>query len=110
MPTGTFLPAPVASSSGPKRTGNINKEERKYNPMGSSKRTKASDNDREESGWDAALARFQVRLNELVFNGQPPGGLLPETALAAKTIKSIKEELKRSVSHFVLPRFRPPFH
>jgi hypothetical protein len=71
---------------------------------------KVSNEGQQESGWHAALVRFQVKFSDLVFDGRPPGGLLPETALAAKTTKLIKEELKRSVSRIVLPRFRPPFH
>ena len=74
------------------------------------KRKKASSEGEEEFGWDTALVRFQAKLDELVFDQRPPGGLLPEKALAARITKSTKEDLKRSVSHFVLPRFRPPFH
>ena len=87
------LPAPIASSSGPQRTGKHTKGSRKHNPVKSTK-----DSDEGENGWDTILVQFQVKLHDIVHNGQPPGGLSPETALAAKISKTAKEDLKRSVS------------
>jgi len=91
-------PTPVASSSGPQRTGKSAKGSRRYNPA---KSTKKKDDDSEgehEDGWDATLVEFQAKLHDLVYNGQPPGGLSPEVALAANIAKTVKEVLKRSVS------------
>ena len=87
------LPAPVASSSGPQRTGKHAKGSRKRNPVKSTK-----DSDEGENGWDAILVQFQAKLQDIVRNGQPSGGLSPEMALAAKIAKAAKEDLKRSVS------------
>ena len=55
----------------------------------------------DESGWGAALVRFEANVYETVLNGQPSGGSMPEKALAAKIQKLSKEELKRSVSRIV---------
>ena len=85
------LPAPVASSSGPQRTEKHTK--RKYNPVKSTK-----DSGEGENGWDTILVQFQVKLHGIVHNGQPSGGLSPETELADNIVKTVKEDLKRSVS------------
>ena len=45
-----------------------------------------------------ALVQFRAKLHDIVRSGQPAGGLSPEVALAAKIIKAVKEDLKRSVS------------
>ena len=87
------LPAPIASSSGPQRTGKHANGSRKRNPVKSTK-----DSDEGENGWDATLVQFQAKLSDIVHNGQPSGGLSPEMALAAKITKTVKEDLKRSVS------------
>ena len=90
------LPAPVASSSGPQRTGTRAMGSRKHNPVKSTK--KKEDSDEGEDDWDAILVQFQVKLHDIVHNGQPSGGLSPEMALAANIAKTVKEDLKRSVS------------
>jgi len=92
------LPTPVASSSGPQRTGKCAKGSRKYNPVKTTKRKGDSDEVEHEDGWDVTLVRFRAKLHDIVRDGQPSGGLSPETALAARITKSIKEDLKRSVS------------
>jgi type II secretory pathway component PulJ len=69
------------SSNGPERRA---KESRKYNPVKSTRKRTIPDEDEHEDGWDATLVRFQDKLHDIVHNGQPPGGLSPEMALAAK--------------------------
>ena len=98
-------PSPVVPSSGPQRT--------RRNAKGKRRKTltykKAIDESEEGDGWDAALIRFQANVIETVFDGQAPGELPPEMALAASIAKILKDELKRSVSHIVLLRSHPPF-
>ena len=50
-----------------------------------------------KGSWDQTLNRFKSQLDILVQNGQPSGGVVPETALA-EINKIVKEDLKRSVS------------
>ena len=90
---------PTASSSGPKRTRQPVREARRYNPVRTAKRKAEPDSDSE--GWDRTLVRFRAHLDTLCDsqNGQPPGGFVPETALA-RISKFVKEDLKRSVSNF----------
>ena len=53
-----------------------------------------------KEGWDQALVRFRGQFGVfLVLDGQPPGGLTPEMALA-QVYKIIKDDLKNSVSGF----------
>ena len=70
------------------------------------------DEEDNEDGWDVTLAHFRAKLNEIVYNGQPSGGLSPETALVAKITALVKADLKRSVSRVVYcvlaPRFTNP--
>lgn len=70
----------------------------RHNPVKSTKKDD-SDGGEHEDGWDVALAQFQAKLHDIIRSGQPPGGLSPEMALAARIAKSVKEDLKRSVSH-----------
>jgi len=96
-PPGTSLAAPIASSSGSQRTRQPTREgRRRYDPIKSAKKKADSKTD-----WDLTLVRFQVQLDTLysVQNGQPSGGLVPETALA-DIERLVKEDLKRSVSGF----------
>ena len=88
-------PAPLASSSGSKRTKQPATGRRRYNPIKSAKRKADSKND-----WNLALVRFQDHFDTLysVQNGQPSGGLVPEMALA-EINKFTKDDLKRSVSN-----------
>ena len=53
------------------------------------------------------LTHFRARVRNIVFDEQPPGGFLPEKALAAKIMVLAKEELKRSVSR-IFTAFSPP--
>jgi len=78
---------------------------RRYDPIKSAKKA-----DSRSDGWDQALARFRAELDTLynTYNGQPSGGLVPEMALATIN-KFVKEDLKRSVSGFLL-RFLSSFH
>ena len=68
----------------------------------------------QKNGWNQTLARFRARLDaefdtlQNIRDGQPSGGLVPEMALA-EVEKIVKDDLKRSVSYFLL-RFRPSFH
>ena len=91
------LPAPVASSSGPKRTKQAAREVRRYNPLKTAERTASK-----KEGWDQSLPRFRARLHGTLFSvqdGQPSGGLVPAMALA--TIDQlVKEDLEQSVSCF----------
>ena len=108
------LPPPVASSSGPKRTGQHARGARRHNPIRATKKvdpanppkkanpiksTKKIDPRNDEEGWLRTLARFRGEFDALysVQDGHPPGGLVPETAFA-ETNKFIKEDLKQSVS------------
>jgi len=93
------LPAPVASSSGPQRTSKRAKGSGRHNPVKSTRKQDDPDEGEHDDGWDLTLVRFQAKLHDLVRDGQPPGGLSPEMALAAKIVKLAKEDLKRSVSH-----------
>ena len=97
-PPGTFSPSSVASTSGPQRTSQNAKGKRRYNPRRSTRRKKDVDEEDQEDGWDVTLAHFRDKLNEIVYNGQPSGGLSPETALVAKIVALVKADLKRSVS------------
>ena len=85
------------TSSGPKRTGQPAREGRRYDPVKSARKKADSSRD----NWNQTLVRFRFQLDTLysVRNGQPSGGLVPETALA-EIDKQIKEDLKRSVSCF----------
>lgn len=47
------------------------------------------------------LAHFRAKVNEIVYNGQPTGGLSPEAALVAKITALVKADLKRWVSRIV---------
>jgi len=91
------LPAPVASSSGPTRTRQSGvREGRRYNPL------KAAKEAEKKEGWDEALPRFRAQLHNNLYSvrdGQPSGGLVPAMAFATVE-KSVKEDLKRSVSGF----------
>ena len=88
-------PAPLASSSGSKRTGKPATGRQRYDPIKSAKRKADSKND-----WNLALFRFQNHFDALysVQNGQPSGGLVPAMALA-EVNKFAKDDLKRSVSN-----------
>ena len=91
------LPAPVASSSGPKRTKQAAREGRKYNPLKSAERAATK-----KEGWDWSLPRFRAQLHDTLYSvhdGQPSGGLVPATALASID-KLVKEDLEQSVSNF----------
>jgi hypothetical protein len=90
------LPAPVTSPPGPRRTRQSRR--RKYNPFKTIKNKKGSNEGGDGSSWDLALAQFRAKLNDIARNGQPPGGLSPETTLVANITKSIKEDLERSVT------------
>jgi hypothetical protein len=74
------------------------KESRRYDPVKSSTKKVDSDEDEHEDGWDVTLVKFRAKIRNIVRNGQPPGGLSPETALAAKILEIVKDDLKRSVS------------
>ena len=94
---GTLFAAPIPSSSGSKRSRQPTREGRqRYDPIKSAKKKADSKDD-----WNLTLVRFQVQLDTLygVQNGQPSGGLVPETALA-EVNSLVKEDLKRSVSGF----------
>jgi len=95
VPPATPLAAPLASSSGSKRTKKPAAGRRRYDPIKSAKRKADSKND-----WNLALVRFQDHFDTLysVQNGQPSGGLVPEMALA-EVHKFVKDDLKRSVSN-----------
>ena len=85
-------PAPAASSTGPQRTKQTTKSSRKreFEKMVASKK----------EGWDLTLVRFQGQLGvSLALDGQLPGGLTPEMALA-NIYKIVKGDLKNSVSGF----------
>ena len=75
------------------------KESRRYDPVKSTTKKVDSDEDEYEDGWDVVLVNFQAKLHDMVRNGRPPGGLSPEMALAAKIAETVKDNLKRSVSH-----------
>lgn len=68
----------------------------------------------QKNGWNHTLARFRARLDaefdtlQNVRGGQSSGGLVPEKALA-KIDKVVKDDLKRSVSAFLLC-FGPSFY
>ena len=97
-PHPVILPAPIIPSSGPQRTSRHEKGNRKYDPVNPIETRNDVYEGEHENSWDATFVRFRAKLHDIVFNGQPPGGLSPETALTAKIMKLIKEELKRSVS------------
>lgn len=92
------LLSPVVSSSGPERTSKRTKGKKRDNlPRFAKKRRCEIEL---EEGWDSTLVRFRAKFYEAVLNeeGEPSRGLLPEMALAAKTAKIAKDDLKRSVS------------
>ena len=64
----------------------------RHNPVKSTRKDD-SDGGEHEDGWDVALAQFQTKLHDIIRSGQPPGGLSPEMALAARIAKSVKEVL-----------------
>ena len=45
-----------------------------------------------------ALVCFETRLSKIIFNGRLHEAVSPETVLAAEITKTVKDELKRSVS------------
>ena len=88
----------TASGSSAERTKQWVRETRRYNPLRAAGKKAKSD----PSGWDQTLVRFRGHLDTLynVQNGQPSGGLIPETALA-RIAQFAKEDLKRSVSDLI---------
>ena len=119
-PPEPHLQQPIASSSGAERTGKRTREGRRHNPIKPAKKAKKVEPRNDEEGWLGTLNRFRDKFKALysVQDGQPPGGFVPETALA-KISKYVKEDLKRSVScsfycafahHFTnLPTWQQPF-
>ena len=58
-----------------------------------------------KEGWELALVRFRGQFDRfLVLDGQPTGGLTSEVALS-QVYKITKDNLKYSVSGFLLDRF-----
>ena len=95
------LPAPVASSSGPKRTKKTVREGRRFDPLKPAGRTERVG--LKKVGWDRTLSRFRTQLHNglhSVHQGQPSGGFVPATALA-EIDKIVKEDLEQSVSRFL---------
>ena len=87
-------PALAASSTGPQWTKQTKKTPRKRK----FEKTVAL----EKEGWGLTLVRFRGQLDvSLVLDGQLPGGLTPEMALA-QIYKFIKDDLKNTVSVFLL--------
>ena len=105
-------PAPAAPSTGPQRTRRTGRKSRR--------RTAEEKAALKKEAWDDTLARFRGQLQVFfVLDGQPPGGLTPEMALA-QVFQIAKDDLKNSVSgvfywilvhHFTnLSTWRQPLH
>ena len=109
-PSEITVPVPATSSSGPRWTKERTKKGQRHNPLGT-KKWKIGLRSNSEEGWDQTCVRFRTFFDGLysVHNGQPSGGLLPETALA-KVKKFVKEDLKQSVSSCFLLSFDSSFY
>ena len=84
--------APATLSTGPQRTRRTGRKSRK--------RTSEERAALKKEAWDQTLARFRGQLEVFIFlDGQPPGGLTPEMALA-QVFQIVKDDLKNSVSGF----------